>query len=241
VTDNAREPTPTHHQLLLELGRILLHEASLDDLMKQIADTAKAAIPPVAEASVTFTRGDDTGWTVAATGGLAMELDEAQYATHQGPCMDAAAANQIMLVEDFATEERWPEYTPRALASEARSSLSVPMPVQQQVLAALNLYAVERNAFSPEDVAVAVEIASYAAVAVTNAHNFESAATLAAQLTEAMASRAVIEQAKGVIMATAGCAEHEAFQLLRAQSQRENVKLRDVAMEIVGRQDRRRA
>ncbi|MDP9388778.1 MAG: GAF and ANTAR domain-containing protein [Actinomycetota bacterium] len=220
---------------LLELSRFIVTDAPLPVLMERIAATAKEVMAPVAEASVTFTRGGSTGWTVATTGDLATQLDEAQYGLGQGPCMDAASGGETLLVRDFAEDDRWPDYAPVALRAGARSSLSVPLPVQQHVVAALNLYSREVDAFTDEDVALAQDLASVAAVAVTNAALYESAAELASQLEEAMRSRAVIEQAKGVIMAHSHCGADRAFDILVKASQRENRKLRDIAAEIVGR------
>jgi GAF domain-containing protein len=207
-----------------------------DPVLQQIAETAKAALASVDEASVTFTRGDDTGWTVASTGELASALDEAQYATGNGPCMDASTAGEVLIIEDFHTETRWPDYVAKAGQTAGRSSLSIPMPVQSSVLAALNLYSVRPGAFGPADIPAAKGVAGLGAVTVTQLALQETAEMHAAQLQEAMRSRAVIEQAKGIIMATTRCDPERAFELLRAQSQTENRKLREIAQELVGRQ-----
>ena len=106
------------------------------------------------------------------------------------------------------------------------------------MIAAINLYSREVNAFTDADMALAEEIAAVAAVAVTNATLYESAAELAAGLEQAMKSRATIEQAKGIIMATSRCPPDEAFSLLVKASQRENRKLREIAAEIVERYSR---
>lgn len=221
--------------VLLELARFVVTEAPLPVLMQRIATAARQTIPPVAEASVTFTRGNSEGWTVATTGELATRLDEAQYTMGHGPCMDAGSGGETLLVRDFAQDSRWPDYAPVALEAGARSSLSVPLPIQQHVIAALNLYSREVDAFSEDDVARAQELASVAAVAVTNATLYETAAELGAQLQEAMSSRAVIEQAKGIVMASTRCTPDRAFEILVRASQRENRKLRDIAIEIVDR------
>jgi GAF domain-containing protein len=118
------------------LTRFVVGEAPLPELMERIATTAKQVIAPVAEASVTFTRGDDQGWTVASTGELASRLDEAQYVLGHGPCMDAAAGGSMLLIDDLATDDRYPTYGPIAAGVGARSSLSVPFPMQQHVVAA---------------------------------------------------------------------------------------------------------
>jgi AmiR/NasT family two-component response regulator len=83
-----------------------------------------------------------------------------------------------------------------------------------------------------------VELAAAASIVLANASAYWAALELSEQLNDAMRSRAVIEQAKGVIMATAGCNADAAFDLLREQSQSENRKLRDIAQDIVIRQDR---
>jgi GAF domain-containing protein len=115
------------------------------------------------------------------------------------------------------------------------SSLSVPLPVQSQYIGALNIYSAKPHAF-PEDIVSAAEtIAGYAGVAVHNARTFTEAGDLARQLSEAMASRAVIEQAKGILMHEQRCDADEAFGILTRASQQANIKLRDIAAEIVRR------
>ena len=221
-------------EALRALSRFVVNQAPVDDLMQQIVTVARDALP-VVDASVTFSRGHDDGWTVASTGDLATQLDEAQYALGRGPCMDAASGGETLLIRDFTTETRWPTYAPIAVKTGARCSLSVPFPVQQHVIAALNLYSSEVDAFRVDDVALAEDIAARAAVAVVNATLYESATQLADDLQRAMASRATIEQAKGIIIATAHCTPDEAFAALVKQSQHENRKLRDIAAEVVAR------
>lgn len=220
---------------LRALGHFVVDEAPLPELMTRIASTARDLIDAVTEASVTFANGDSNGWTVGTTGSLATKLDEAQYALGHGPCLDAATGGQMLMVRDFASDDRWPAYAPTALEAGVRSSLSVPFPIQHHVTAALNLYSTDPDSFSEGDVALAHEIASRAAVAVSNAVLYESASQLAVQLRTAMDSRATIEQAKGIIMATSHCSPDEAFEVLVRASQRENRKLRDIAADLVAR------
>ncbi|HEX7168264.1 MAG TPA: GAF and ANTAR domain-containing protein [Acidimicrobiales bacterium] len=225
------------YEALVELGRIVLGDSKLEDVMQRVAALAKASIGPVAEASVTLTRGRE-GWTVATTGDLATVLDETQYALGTGPCMDAGSGGQLVHIKDFLTDERFVEYGKRAYELGGRSSLSVPLPMQGHTVAALNLYAVEVDAFSDDDISLAEEFAAHAAVALRNARLYEQADEQAAQMREAMASRAVIEQAKGVLIATTGCSPERAFDLLVAQSQRENRKLREIAHDLVAQHTR---
>jgi GAF domain-containing protein len=117
----------------------------------------------------------------------------------------------------------------------ARSSLSLPLPVQDEAIGALNVYAAVPNAFDEAAARLGQEFAAYAAVAVANAVSFSTAADAARNLQAAMENRAVIEQAKGILIATTGCDAESAFRLLVQQSQHENRKLREIAIELVER------
>ena len=113
------------------------------------------------------------------------------------------------------------------------SSLSIPLPVQETVTGALNIYSRTPHAFDEQTLEMATAFAGYAAVAVANAQLYETAAALASQMQQAMESRAVIEQAKGLIMGQRRCTPEEAFQLLTQASSRSNRKLRDVAADLI--------
>ena len=215
-----------------ELGMINLAEYDLEQVLTRVSDVAKRTIPGADEVSVSIVRGT-SATTAAFTGDLALHVDEQQYAQGYGPCLEAAQAGATVLVDDLATEDRWPEYVPRALEHGVRSSLSVGLPIQRSVTGALNIYARKPRAFDADAVTLGETFASYAAVALANAHLYASTAALAEQMQTAMASRAVIEQAKGILMGRMGCTADEAFDLLTRQSQHLNRKLRDVAQQVV--------
>jgi GAF domain-containing protein len=215
-----------------ELGRIKLSETDLDHVLSRVAELAKRALPGASEVSVTLVRGDKAR-TVAFTGTLASALDEWQYEQGHGPCMDAAAAGATVSVPDMAVENRWPSWAARAAEAGARSSLSIALPVQENVIGALNVYSVDPKAFDEDAVTLGQTFAGYAAVALANAHVYDATATLAQQMQAAMRSRAVIEQAKGIIMGQRRCTADEAFALLSKLSQNSNRKLRDVAEAVV--------
>ena len=130
----------------------------------------------------------------------------------------------------------YPEFAEAAQAHGIQSSLSLPLVAGDEGLGALNLYARTANGFPPEDEALDVELAAAAAIVFANASAYREAVQLSDQLGEAMQSRAVIEQAKGILMARSPHLSAEnAFDLLRKASQRENVKLRDIAQRLVER------
>jgi GAF domain-containing protein len=215
-----------------ELRRIKLGETTLDQVLARVVELAKRTLPGAAEVSVTLVRGDEAH-TAAHTGPLALNLDEAQYETGQGPALDAADSAATYSVPDLADEARWPGWVARAVEAGARSSLSVGLLVQQKVTGALNVYSADAKAFDDKAVRLAQTFAGYAAVALANAHLYDVTATLAEQLHAAVESRVVIEQAKGILMGQRGCTADEAFALLREFSLESKRKLRDVAVALV--------
>jgi GAF domain-containing protein len=152
--------------------------------------------------------------------------------------LEAFRSQQLVRVDDLTTDGRWPEFAAAALDRGVRSSLSSPLIVAGEGIGALNVYASGPGHFGEHDEDNASLFAAQAAVALANAQAYWDQASLAENLAKAMESRAVIEQAKGVIMATTGTGADQAFDLLRQQSQAENRKLRELAAEIVDRQQR---
>ncbi|MGW4465038.1 GAF and ANTAR domain-containing protein [Micromonospora sp. NPDC004704] len=230
MSDTPLDPTDA----FAELGRIKLSDTDLDGILDRIAQLAKRTIPGAEEVSVTLVRGDNAR-TAAFTGGLALSLDEWQYESGHGPCLDAAVTATTMSVPDMLAETRWPDWAARARTEGAQSSLSIGLPVQEAVVGALNIYGVKPEAFDEDAVTLAQTFAAYAAVALANAHLYHSTATLAQQMEAAMQSRAVIEQAKGIVMGDRRCTADEAFAILVKVSQDSNRKLRDVAAALVDR------
>ncbi|MFC8618113.1 GAF and ANTAR domain-containing protein [Micromonospora purpureochromogenes] len=222
------------HDALAELGRIRLDEAGVDEVLRSVAGLARRSIPGAAEVSVTLLR-DTTAQSVATTGELALELDEIQYEQGRGPCLDASVSGDAISVPDTADEDRWPVWAGRARDAGVGSSLSIGLPIQEAVVGTLNIYGLATRAFDRDAQELAKTFAAYAAVAVANAHLYENAATLAEQMRAAMESRAVIEQAKGIIMGERRCSAEEAFAILAKLSQDTNRRVRDVAAALVAR------
>jgi GAF domain-containing protein len=133
----------------------------------------------------------------------------------------------------MAAETRWPGFARHALDVGIRSSVSVALPLQQAVTGALNIYATQPAAFDPNAVELAQTFAGYAAVAIANAHLYQTTATLAEHMRRAMETRAVIERAKGIIIAQQHCTPEQAFELLTRLSQTTHRKLRDCAVGLV--------
>jgi GAF domain-containing protein len=220
--------------MLRELSRVVLVDRTLDEVLTDVTRIAAQGIPGAEASSITLLR-DDKAFTVAYHGDMALAADELQYEHGYGPCMDAGRGGVLLRVDDMRVEERWPEYVAHVVASTpVRSSLSVPLPYQGASIGALNNYSTQVAAFaSPESLRAGLEVAEVVAVAVANADAHHQLSEQARNMRLAMESRAVIEQAKGVLMAQRRVDAEQAFEILREASQRYNRKLRDIAIGIV--------
>ncbi|MGY1591992.1 ANTAR domain-containing protein [Geodermatophilus sp. SYSU D00708] len=220
-------------ELLRDLSRVALADRSLADVLGEITEVAARAIPGAESTSITLVRGD-TAFTAAHHGEMALAADELQYERGHGPCMDAGRGGVVLRIDDMRTEQRWPDYTVRVVEVGVRSSLSVPLPYQGSAIGALNVYSSQPAAFAaPESEEVGTSVAEAIAVAVANADAHDRLADQARNMRLAMESRAVIEQAKGVLMAQRRVDADGAFEILREASQRYNRKLREIAAGIV--------
>ena len=207
-------PQPAHDPMLpvLELSRIVVGDMALNEVLTRVARVAKDTVPGADEVTVTLVHRDHPS-TAAYTGDLALGLDERQYAEGYGPCLQAARSGETQLVSDMSTETRWPKFAAQGVRDGALSSLSVALPTRQETLGAsnietvgaLNIYARTRNAFGEGAQQIAPHLAGYAAVAIINASLYVTTTALSEQMSKVMDSRAVIEQAKGILMGERRC------------------------------------
>jgi len=232
VSENARSTDPA--EALERLGELSLRQLSMDGLLQTVADLTKTVMPGNPEASVLLLV-KDSPTTVVSTGPLATDLDETQYDRGHGPCLHAARTGDLTEIRDTRTDDRWTDYTPRAVEHGNLSSLSVPLSIDTdaQVSGALNIYARRPDAFDEQSRAVATRFAPYAAVAAGNLYAYRSARDVAENLQAALESRAVIDQAKGILMERYKLTADQSFQLLAQVSMNGNRKLRAVAEELV--------
>ncbi|MDX6199513.1 MAG: hypothetical protein QOJ79_2664 [Actinomycetota bacterium] len=205
-------------------------------------NTVESVLLAVAELAVERTGGDCASVTLVtgkapttfvATDDVAMRLDETQYGQGYGPCLDAVLASEPMLIRDARTEDRWPRFTPVAIEAGVLSSLSMPIPVLESVAASVNVYATQADALGDADRTILDDVIGHASAAIANIHVYAASRILVEQMHTAALSRAVIDQARGILMQMHRCTAEEAFDLLRRTSQRTNRKMRDVAQELV--------
>jgi GAF domain-containing protein len=220
------------NELHQALARVVVADRELGDVLTEITGIARRAMPSIEAASVTLIRGEKP-FTAAYDGQMALDADELQYERGYGPCVDAGRAGQMLLIDDMRNDQRWPDYAQHAAAHGVLSSLSVPLPFQGATIGALNTYAGRPQFLDDNDVEIAEEVAAWVGVAVGNAEAAARTMEDPNHLRTAMMSRAVIEQAKGILMERHKIKEDEAYTILTHASQRTNTKLRDVADELV--------
>jgi GAF domain-containing protein len=215
-----------------ELGRLSFAEHSLESVLQRVTALAAGVLPgePVISVTILADRGPVT---VASSGDLALELDEEQYRLSSGPCLTAAATGQTAELVDTRTAVEWADFAAVAAAAGCGSVLSFPLPVREKVAGALNVYARQFTVADPRTHDLVARFADYAVVPVSNMYLYESAVERADHLAAALDSRAVIDQAKGVLMERFKLTPDQAFQALTRVSMETNTKVRDIAEQFV--------
>jgi GAF domain-containing protein len=218
---------------LEELSGLLLDDAPLEQLLTEVLDLVVDGLDRCTAASITVSEGGRYV-TAASTATHVDAFDAVQYELREGPCIDALETGREHFLEDLREDSRWPAaLRDRAVELGFRSLLALPLEVDGTPVGALNLLSSEPDAFRPPDRELAWRLAGPAAVTIANGRAFREVSRLSSQLQTALDRRAVIEQAKGIVVARSGCSPDEAFELLRELSQTRNRKLRDIAVAIV--------
>jgi len=219
------------------LSKYFVGGASIEDTLIVVAQLGTDTLPGADMAGITMlSNGMPT--TTVFTDEESPEVDQAQYSSGEGPCLDAFRYGRAYRIDSMTEEDRWPAFVQSCLDHRILSTLSMPLSVAGEHLGALNFYSRTDQAFPTEDERTAEVFAQTAATVLANAKAYWEAMNLSQNLTEAMKSRAVIEQAKGALMAQSGVSSDEAFQLLVRASQRENRKVREIAGQIVDQTQR---
>jgi len=215
-----------------ELAQLLVAEEGVESTLQRISDLAARVIPDCDAAGVTLAI-DGKYVTAACTDRRTLEVDEGQYSRDEGPCLQAMRDKAVIRLDSAGADERWPEFFEDARRSGIRSFLAGPMLLKNEAIGSLNLYSRKSDGFTGLDDLLVALFTGQAAIAVANAKTHADAVELTRQLREALDSRAVIEQAKGVLMGREGIDADAAFDQLRTWSQTRNIKLREIAKQIV--------
>lgn len=217
-----------------EIARHLYEAENFEDVLERIVDVAVATVTGCDMASVTV-RQAGSYRTVSSTDAEASEVDLAQYEANEGPCLDAI--DEAVVHVTSLPDERWPVLASRPLQHGVQAVASYRLTAPGRVLAgavtgSLNTYARAPGAFDDEALEIGLVLAAHASTAVRAAREREGLELFGSQLHEALSSRDVIGQAKGILMERLKLTPEDAFDFLRRSSQHLNLKLREVAQRL---------
>lgn len=218
---------------LIGLHDAVLRNETVEGFLGELASLAARVVPGGGSCGMTLSQQGRKPATVACSDPLATQVDQVQYRDGDGPCLTAMREGQVVRVDSMADDSRWPAFGQRAASMGVRSSLSLPLLADGTPTGALNVYAPQEAAFGPQQVRRAERLAAMGSGALTVVLRLASLMARNQQLRASLESRAVIDQAMGVIMAVRRCTPEQALAILRSASQNQNVKLRDLAADIV--------
>ncbi|MDQ2813736.1 MAG: GAF and ANTAR domain-containing protein [Actinomycetota bacterium] len=219
-------------QALHELGRLRFGEMRVEEAMHQIVQTTHA-IFSVDGAGLMLADAEHHLLNAAVSDARMKHLEELQILHQEGPCIAAFEDKELVRAEDLSQESRWPAFSQHAVARGVRAVLASPIPYNQDAVGVVVVMSEQRRPWSAEAELALLAFTDLAALLIATMMMGEQQTELAAQLQSALNSRAIIEQAKGVLIARQGLSAHAAYQQLRAQARSERRKLALVSAELV--------
>jgi GAF domain-containing protein len=221
-------------QALTELGRLRFGEMRIEDAMHEIVQTTHA-IFDVDGAGLMLADAEHHLRNVAISDERLGHLEELQIRHQEGPCIAAFDDKELVAAEDLIEDPRWPIFNEAAVARGVRAVLASPVPYNQDAVGVVAVLSAKRRPWSAEEELALLAFTDLAAVLIASMLQGKQQSELAAQLQGALNSRAIIEQAKGVLIGQQGLSAHTAYEHLRAQARSERRKLVAVSAELVHR------
>jgi GAF domain-containing protein len=216
-----------------QAARTLNQHRSLDETLQTIVEVACNSVPGFDQVGISTVQKHGKIVTRAFTGDLVPHLDDIQYSLREGPCSAALQGTDTVCVSSLHIEDRWPRYVPEARDAGIRSQMAVKLYLDGDTLGGINFYSTESDEVTHEAQALARLFATHAAIALGHAHEREN-------LTQAVQSRQVIGQATGIVMERYQIPEDHAFAFLVRVSSHSNIKMREVAQQLVDESNAKR-
>ena len=229
--DSVQHETAELTDSLSEVARSLFAAGGVQDTLQAIVDLAVTTIDGCDYAGIFIAVGDQIT-TAVYSDELVVEVDALQREADEGPCLDAMSRNATFYAEDLVDDPRWAVFGPQAVDIGVRCALALSL-VANDSPGALNLYARYPRAFGATDRAKGVIFATLSSLALSGAQTHEHEDRRAENLHTALGSRELIGQAQGILMEREHITSQQAFDILRRASQHLNIKLREVAQELV--------
>jgi len=232
VTDETMPDAVTTSDARAELGSILLETASIENYLEEFAQAAPEQIGPGTHCGITLRhRGHDL--RAASSDARTARCDDVEVAAGSGPCITSLDERRIVQGIEIWEDDRWVEWREAAVQAGFRSAAALSAVAGPGAAIALNLYSEDEEPWEPMRLVRAAVFAEQVARVMALCIRISEQTLINGDLTAAMASRATIDQAIGIIMGQNRCSAEEAFAILRSASSHRNTKLRDVAAAVV--------
>ena len=237
VADRERAPMSKEAMLastLVELADTLVDDFDVVELLTRLADRCVTMLDVQAAGIMLGAPGGQL--RVMASSSEAMRLLELfEIQAKEGPCLDTHRTGLPVVNQDLATVNgRWPRFATEALAAGFQSVHALPMRLRGSVIGALNLFREGPGEMGPADVGIAQAFADVATIAILQHRATTEAQLLNEELTHALTSRVVIEQAKGMVAERLKLGMEESFAALRTHARNHNLRLVAVAEAVIG-------
>jgi GAF domain-containing protein len=221
------------------MSGLILSEETVETSLHLLSGLARETVPGAVGAGVSVI--DERGRrSSGSTDERVREADNLQYELNEGPCLDAAAARELVRVDDLATDQRWPGWAPTATRLGLRAAMSSPLVIADGSLGALKVYADEPHTFDAHGEQLMALFSAQAAVLVANVQSYDRAKRLSEGMRQAVHDRDVISMAKGVLMGRRAVDEDSAFGMLLARCAQDGTSIAEAARAIVDSVVRRR-
>jgi GAF domain-containing protein len=220
------------HQALHELGRLRFGEMRVEDAMREIVQTTHT-IFDVDGAGLMLADADHHLRNVSVSDHRMERLEELQIRHSEGPCITAFEDKALVSAQDLEQDSRWRAFCDAAVGQGIRAVLASPLPYNQDAIGVVAVLSEDTRPWTAEAELALLAFTDLAALLVASMAISEQNSELAAQLQSALNSRAVIEQAKGVLIGQQGLPAHAAYEQLRAQARAQRRKLVTICAEVV--------
>jgi len=218
---------------LVELADSLVDDFDVVDLLSLLASRCVEVLG-VSAAGVMLVAPEGDLRVVASSSEAMRVLELFELQSQEGPCLDCYATGEVVLNEDLTTVEgRWARFAPVAVEAGFRSAHALPMRLRGSVIGALNLFSIEASALVEGDIVAGQALAAVATIAIIQQREVSEARVVNDQLSHALNSRVVIEQAKGVLAERSGLSLESAFEAMRQHARDRNLRLADVAAQVI--------
>jgi GAF domain-containing protein len=219
-------------EALEDLGRLRFGEMNVDDAIREIVHTTHS-IFSVDGAGLMLCDSDQQLRNVAASDQRFEHLEELQIRHGEGPCIEAYDSKKLVGVEDLTSSDRWPDFSQAAVARSVRAILASPLPYTQVAVGVVAVMSEQTRPWSPEGELALLAFTDLAALLIASMMLGERQSVMSRQLQDALNSRQIVEQAKGVLIGTQQISAREAYERLRSQARSQRRKLTAVCAELV--------